>query len=136
MIFNSGRPTINRPERKELIPKPETSETLQMPSTQPEELKEGPVVTELGQLVNSNFPVQHFVSFEELKSANKRLSFMCPETFWNTIKSTTQILDDGGTFVFTGDIDDLWVRDSCAQVEFAIISLNHLGPSLCATCED
>ena len=26
------------------------------------------------------------------------------------------MLDDGGTFVFTGDLDDLWIRDSAAQV--------------------
>jgi len=51
-----------------------------------------------------------------VKKVDYRLEKMCSSTFWNTIKSTTKVLDDGGTFIFTGDIDDLWVRDSCAQV--------------------
>lgn len=36
--------------------------------------------------------------------------------FPNTLETTTELLDDGTTFVFTGDIPALWLRDSSAQV--------------------
>jgi meiotically up-regulated gene 157 (Mug157) protein len=57
---------------------------------------------------------------------------MCSRALWHTLKTTTTVLgpkgsrwnrdknarpdDPGGTFVHTGDIDDLWLRDSAAQV--------------------
>lgn len=44
----------------------------------------------------------------------------CRKCLWRTIETTTKLLDDGGTFVFTGDIDDLWLRDSAAQVHMYI----------------
>jgi len=34
----------------------------------------------------------------------------------NTLETTTELLDDGTTFVFTGDIPAMWLRDSAAQV--------------------
>lgn len=40
----------------------------------------------------------------------------CRRCLWHTIETTTELLGDGGTFVFTGDIDDLWLRDSAAQI--------------------
>ncbi|GHF43381.1 hypothetical protein HNQ07_001988 [Deinococcus metalli] len=36
--------------------------------------------------------------------------------FPNTLDTTVQLLDDGTTFVFTGDIPAMWLRDSSAQV--------------------
>lgn len=36
--------------------------------------------------------------------------------FPNTLETTTELLDDGTTFVFTGDIPAMWLRDSSAQV--------------------
>lgn len=40
--------------------------------------------------------------------------------FTNTLDTTTELLDDGTTFVFTGDIPAMWLRDSSAQVKHYI----------------
>jgi len=69
--------------------------------------------TPLALLCNVGFPKQHNLKSSVLPD---RAMSMCRECFWHTLKTTTTILDDGGTFVFTGDIDDLWLRDSAAQV--------------------
>ena len=36
--------------------------------------------------------------------------------FPNTLETTTRLFDDGSSFVFTGDIPAMWLRDSSAQV--------------------
>lgn len=43
----------------------------------------------------------------------------------NTLATTTELLDDGTTFVFTGDIPALWLRDSAAQVRPYISLARH-----------
>mmetsp|Transcript_13496 Transcript_13496/g.38351 ORF Transcript_13496/g.38351 Transcript_13496/m.38351 type:complete len:504 (+) Transcript_13496:170-1681(+) len=39
------------------------------------------------------------------------------QTFMNTIETTVQATYEGRTFVITGDIDAMWLRDSAPQVE-------------------
>jgi meiotically up-regulated gene 157 (Mug157) protein len=59
---------------------------------------------------------------EELAQAESRLASspkllkMYTQCFPNTLETTTQWLEDGTTFVFTGDIPAMWLRDSSAQV--------------------
>src|SRR5260221_11547767 len=36
--------------------------------------------------------------------------------YLNTLESTVELLDDDSTFVITGDIPAMWLRDSTAQV--------------------
>lgn len=49
---------------------------------------------------------------------NKRpvLKSMFGRCFSNTIETTTELVEDGTTYVFTGDIPAMWLRDSTAQV--------------------
>ena len=41
---------------------------------------------------------------------------MFRQCYLNTVETTTEILDDQTTFVFTGDIPAMWLRNSAAQV--------------------
>lgn len=45
-----------------------------------------------------------------------KLRQMFVNCFLNTLNTTTEFLEDGTTFVFTGDIPAMWLRDSSAQV--------------------
>ena len=45
-----------------------------------------------------------------------KLAKMFKQCFSNTLETTTEILEDGTTYVFTGDIPAMWLRDSAAQV--------------------
>ena len=52
---------------------------------------------------------------EQLKGRPK-LARMFRQCFPNTLETTTELLEDGTTYVFTGDIPAMWLRDSTAQV--------------------
>lgn len=47
---------------------------------------------------------------------NPKLLRMFKQCFPNTLETTTRLMEDGSTFVFTGDIPAMWLRDSSAQV--------------------
>jgi uncharacterized protein len=51
-----------------------------------------------------------------LKEYDKRLAEMFRRCYPNTLETTTELLEDGTTFVFTGDIPAMWLRDSSAQI--------------------
>jgi hypothetical protein len=53
---------------------------------------------------------------ESSRDLSKEALEMCTRTLWHTLETTTIVLPDGETFVHTGDIDDLWLRDSAAQI--------------------
>jgi meiotically up-regulated gene 157 (Mug157) protein len=92
-----------------------------------------------------SFPVQHIADVSSLEKMqgpqvlkhhrirggaywplgqdSETASQMATRLFWHTASVATHVLDDGTSFVFTGDIDDLWLRDSAAQVNPYIIYL-------------
>ena len=87
------------------------------------------------QLARTSLPtLDGYASFpvytpNEAYDARSKAVETCRRTLWRTLKTTTKILSDGGTFVFTGDLDDLWLRDSAAQVH-PYISLVNESPDM------
>ena len=73
-------------------------------------------------LVQRKFSSEHVESaIEEIKKAlpNKEISWLFENCFPNTIDTTVdfEMLDGKpDTYVITGDIDAMWLRDSTAQV--------------------
>lgn len=55
---------------------------------------------------------------------NSRLHEMFAQCFVNTYSTTLKQLDDGTTFVITGDIPAMWLRDSAAQVRPYLLAAN------------
>ncbi len=53
---------------------------------------------------------------DEALRGNEKLRRMFRQCFPNTLETTTRLQEDGTTFVFTGDIPAMWLRDSSAQV--------------------
>ncbi len=51
-----------------------------------------------------------------LEPEEPKLAAMFAACFPNTLETTTEILEDGTSYVFTGDIPAMWLRDSSAQV--------------------
>ncbi|HEX2924882.1 MAG TPA: glycoside hydrolase family 125 protein [Ruminiclostridium sp.] len=49
-------------------------------------------------------------------SSRPKLQNVFENCFINTLKTTTELIEDGDTFIFTGDIPAMWLRDSSAQV--------------------
>lgn len=61
--------------------------------------------------------IQEVLKLAETKlSHDPKLLNMFKQCFPNTLETTTMVLDDGTSFVFTGDIPAMWLRDSSAQV--------------------
>lgn len=67
----------------------------------------------------TNVPASLQAMIEQVKTAfpgEEKLHEMFAQCFVNTYSTTLKHLDDGTTFVITGDIPAMWLRDSAAQV--------------------
>jgi meiotically up-regulated gene 157 (Mug157) protein len=52
----------------------------------------------------------------QIRDVHPRAAALFRQCYLNTLETTTELVDDGTTFVFTGDIPAMWLRDSAAQV--------------------
>ena len=59
-------------------------------------------------------PVDNYINGVEVSNAYAQQTFK--QCLPNTLQTTVRLKDDGTTFVITGDIPAMWVRDSCAQL--------------------
>lgn len=76
------------------------------------------------------FPVVDRLGHEDLDEATLD---MCDRTLWHTLETTTIVMPDGDTFIHTGDIDDLWLRDSASQIHPLLVPFGDDGKSLVAS---
>lgn len=61
--------------------------------------------------------VKHWIEkVEQQLGEQTQLAKLFAQCFPNTLETTTALLEDNTTFVFTGDIPAMWLRDSSAQV--------------------
>ncbi|CAI6079634.1 glycoside hydrolase family 125 protein [Cohnella sp. JJ-181] len=61
--------------------------------------------------------IRDFLDQADRRLAHRpKLQRLFRNCFPNTLETTTKLLDDGTTFVFTGDIPAMWLRDSTEQV--------------------
>ncbi|MUG66830.1 MULTISPECIES: glycoside hydrolase family 125 protein [Paenibacillus] len=63
---------------------------------------------------------QHLNEADKRLEHHPKLQQLYRNCFPNTLETTTKLLDDGTTFVFTGDIPAMWLRDSTEQVRHYI----------------
>jgi len=77
------------------------------------------------------FPINH--RSERFRPLSDWAISQCHKALWHTLDTTTAVLPHDETFVITGDIKDLWLRDSAAQVHPLLLPGVHLGRSLVQT---
>ena len=66
-----------------------------------------------------NIPASVTAHIEEVAAKLKKypkLEKLYRNCYPNTLETTAEILPDGSTFLYTGDIPAMWLRDSTAQV--------------------
>ena len=63
---------------------------------------------------------------DQARAVNPRWAEVFHECFLNTLETTIERLEDGSTFVVTGDIPAMWLRDSTAQVRpYLVLAKEH-----------
>ncbi|MFC5650178.1 glycoside hydrolase family 125 protein [Paenibacillus solisilvae] len=65
-----------------------------------------------------NFAITNFINetADKLSKIRPELVESFKQCFPNTLDTTVEVLEDGTTFIITGDIPAMWLRDSSAQI--------------------
>jgi hypothetical protein len=82
------------------------------PNSRPNSLSNS---TLLAQILKNKFPMQHDLLPHKMFDKRDRITKMCQQTYWRTLSQATYNIE-GRIFIKTGDIPEMWVRDSGAQV--------------------
>lgn len=73
--------------------------------------------------------VEEKIAYVKLLLKNAKLAWMFENCFPNTLDTTVHFNGEDDTFVYTGDIHAMWLRDSAAQV-WPYVSLANQDPEL------
>ena len=104
----------------------------QLPPKQVQHVPEGILMGDMSGNYDANNPThlefpKIIRNSNDYPSLSKEALEMCTRALWHTIETTTIVLPDKETFIHTGDIDDLWLRDSAAQIHPMLVPM--FGPN-------
>jgi len=77
------------------------------------------------------YPIIHrSISSQHTRPLTDQAILQCHKALWHTVNTTVSVLPNNETFVITGDILNLWLRDSAAQIHPLLILNTYNGQSL------